>query len=136
MYLVTDGGNNKGKGDVIEATRKLVARGIRVFIFLVRQDRRLETQEETEGASEMQVMADSSGGALIKISSVQLAQSQRGQLNTLSHQIVNQAAEFYRLDVGMNPPGKPEHLKINLVNRDKAKNSTISYSHEIEACQH
>jgi len=137
IYLVTDGGNNEGNATRSDAARKLVARGIRVFVFLVESDLPFLTPEEIDGQSEIQGLAESTGGALIKISSAQLTQSQREPLRRLGRQVADEAAAFYRLDLGTSPPRKPTRVKAKIIDPERSRNiQTITYSHEILACGH
>jgi hypothetical protein len=134
IYLVTDGGNTSG-GTRAEAVRVLNARGIRVFIFLVEMNRGFPTEEEKLGPPEMEEMAQSTGGNLIKVSSAQLVPSQRGALDKLGRQIADQAAEFYRVEVNAAPLKKAERVKVKLVDRDREKNvQTVTYAREIAGC--
>lgn len=136
IYLVTDGGNNEGNATRSDAARKLIARGIRVFVFLVESDQPL-TPEESAGQAEIQGLAESTGGAFMKISPTQLTQSQREPLRRLGRQVVAEAAAFYRLDLDTSPPRKPRHVKAKIVDPERSRNiQAITYFREILACGH
>jgi hypothetical protein len=65
IFLVTDGGDNHSADLQKKAQEELLARGIRVFVFLV-EDKDFRTPEERNGPGSMWDVANATGGALVQ----------------------------------------------------------------------
>src|SRR5664279_5408884 len=67
IYLVTDGGDNHSSVDLRQLEDDLIARGVRVFVFLVSANTLYHTPEEREGPDNMADLARTTGGILISL---------------------------------------------------------------------
>jgi von Willebrand factor type A domain len=103
IYLVTDGGDNKSRISFAKLKEKLISLGIRTFVFLVVKGG-FQTQEEIEGVSEMETLAESTGGAMVRITSADIAGNGRARLDKLASQIAGQVSSVYR--VGLDIPNQ------------------------------
>jgi hypothetical protein len=132
IYIVTDGGDNKSRVSRQKLMRELISRGIRVFVFLVQQGSP-QTEEERSGASDMYGFAESTGGAVVRITSDDPAG--RKQLDDLAPKITAQVEGVYRLKLGISERKQSFRVKLEFVDRDR-KDSTrnIVYSKEIVPC--
>jgi hypothetical protein len=132
IYIVTDGGDNKSKISRAKLTEELISRGIRVFVFLV-QERPPLTEEERSGASDMYGFAESTGGTVVRITSVDVAGNK--QLDNLAPQIVAQVEGVYRLELGISEFKRASRVKVAFVDRDR-KHTTRNtvYSQQIVPC--
>lgn len=65
IFLVTDGGDNRSGELQKKARQELIARGLRVFVFLV-TSKDFKTPEEREGPTDMTELADATGGVVIQ----------------------------------------------------------------------
>jgi hypothetical protein len=134
IYLVTDGGDNKSLISPGKLRQELIVRGIRVFLFLVSSLNVFHTAEELDGASEIQRLAEFTGGDIVPISAAAIAGADRAQLEKLAPHIVSEVESVYRMELGISAPGKPARVKVSFTDRKRAKNGHIAYSHEIAPC--
>jgi hypothetical protein len=134
IYLVTDGGDNKSVISPGKLRQELIVRGIRVFLFLVSSLNVFHTAEELDGASEIQRLAEFTGGDIVPISAAAIAGADRAQLEKLAPHIVSEVESVYRMELGISAPGKPAHVKVSFTDRKRARNGHIAYSHEIAPC--
>jgi hypothetical protein len=134
IYVVTDGGDNKSKTSFAKLSQELISRGIRVFVFLVlRQE--LQSEEEITGASQMENLADSTGGDVVRLSSAEIAGNNRGQLDKLAPRIISQVEDVYRIELGIPAVERAARVKVSLIDRNRRKNTTnVAYSHQIAPC--
>jgi VWA domain containing CoxE-like protein len=132
IYIVTDGGDNNSRISRAKVTEELISRGIRAFVFLVQQ-RPPQTEEERSGALDMYGFAESTGGAVVRITSADVAGSE--QLDNLAPQIVAQVEGVYRLQLGISGVKRTSRVKVALIDRDR-KHSTRNtvYSQQIVSC--
>lgn len=131
---MTDGGDNNSRisrAKVVEEL-ELIGRGIRVFIFLVAQKAPL-TEEGRMGGQYMYGFAQSTGGAVIRMTFANVAE--RDQLDNLAPQIVAQVEGVYRLELGISAVKKTSRVKIVFIDSDR-KHSTRNpvYSQQIAPC--
>src|SRR5947209_4155016 len=132
IYIVTDGGDNKSRISRKRVMEELISRRIRAFVFLIQQRPPL-TEEEGRGASDMYGFAESTGGAVVQITSDDPAG--REQLDNLAPQIIAQVQGVYRLELGISEVKKNSRVKVQFVNRDR-KHTTrnLVYSQQIMPC--
>lgn len=134
IYLVTDGGDNRRRVSLPQLEEKLISRGIRALVFLVVKGG-FQTHEEAEGVSEVEALAESTGGAVVRISSADVAGSGRADLEKLVPRITDQVESVYRADLDIPNPKKVSHVKIGFVNQDRTKSvHNIAYSREVVPC--
>jgi hypothetical protein len=89
------------------------------------------------GASQMDAFAESTGGDVVRISSVEIAGNERARLDKLAPRIVGQVEGVYRLELGLSEVGRAAHVKVAFVERDRIRNTrNIAYSHQIVPCPH
>jgi hypothetical protein len=134
IYVVTDGGDNKSLISRGKLKQELIVRGIRVFLFLVLRPNEPQTIEEIDAASEMQDLADFTGGDIVPISAAAIAGADRAQLDKLAPHIVSEVESVYRMELGISAPAKTARVKVSFADRRRAKNGHIAYSHEIAPC--
>ena len=77
--------------------------------------------------------AESTGGAVVRITSVDVGR--REQLDHLAPQIVAQIEGVYRLELGISEVKKSSRVKVEFIDRER-KHSTrnIVYSQQIVPC--
>lgn len=134
IYVVTDGGDNKSRISQVKLSQELIVRGIRVFVFLVKRLNQPQSEEERIGASQMEDLAEFTGGDVVPISGVEIAGAYRAQLDKLAPHIVSEVENVYRAELGISAPGKAARVKVSFVDRNRAKNLHIAYSHETAPC--
>jgi hypothetical protein len=113
IYVVTDGGDNKSRISLPKLEGELISRGVRVFVFLVVRGGS-RTEEEMIGASQMDAFAESTGGDVVQISSVEIAGNERAQLDKLAPRILGQVEGVYRLELGLSEVGRAWLLKKSI----------------------
>src|SRR5664279_3856648 len=104
IYLVTDGRDNHSSVDLRQLEDELIARGVRVFVFLVVNiNVPFHTPEEREGPDDMADMANTTGGRLI---SLQWSRkwSSKPEAASLAKSISDQVASPYRLELQLASP--------------------------------
>jgi hypothetical protein len=132
IYVVTDGGDNKSRLSGKKVMEELVSRGIRAFVFLIQGHPAL-TEEEQSGASDMYGFAESTGGAVVRITSDD--PTGREQLDNLAPQIMAQVQGVYRLELGISEVKKQYRVKVEFVDRDRKHNTrNFVYSQQIAPC--
>jgi hypothetical protein len=133
IYLVTDGGNDSGIS-LHQLEKKVLSRGVRVFVFLVSFGGP-RTQEETLGAEQISSFAEFTGGRVVPISAAELTGSERTKLDELAPRIVSQVEGVYRVDLSIPQEEQAGRVKVSLANRDRAKNTgRVIYSHQVMPC--
>lgn len=132
IYIVTDGGDNNSRISRRKVIEELISRGVRAFVFLVQQGTP-QTEEERRGGLDMYGFAESTGGAVVRITSVDVGG--REQLDHLAPQIVAQIEGVYRLELGISEVKKSSRVKVEFIDRER-KHSTrnIVYSQQIVPC--
>ena len=134
IYVVTDGGENGSNTSLPQLRQELIRRGIRVFVFLVRRDER-PSEEQITGASQMEDLAEFTGGDVVRISSAEIAGASRAQLDKLVPSIIGQVENFYRVELGIPSGERAVPVKVSLVGRNEKKShSNVAYSHQIAPC--
>lgn len=132
IYIVTDGGDNKSRISRKKVMEELISRRIRAFVFLVQQRPPL-TEEERSGASDMDGFAESTDGAVVRITSDDAAG--REELDSLAPQIIAQVQGVYRLELGISEVKKICRVKVQVVDCDrKHNNRSLVYSQQITPC--
>jgi hypothetical protein len=132
IYLVTDGGDNHSSVDLRQLEDDLIARGVRVFVFLVSANTPYHTPEEREGPDNMADLARTTGGILI---SLQWSEEwfTKPEAASLAKSIRDQVESPYRARLQLTSPlSKPAKLSITLPHEPKAY--TIVYPRRIEPC--
>jgi hypothetical protein len=131
IYLVTDGGENRSPMNFGPFVRNLIARGIRVFVFLVVPPE-YKTVEERSGAQEMEDLATQTGGLLLRLPwSKEWVNN--GGASILGKQIREAAASPYQVQFHFpSPITKSSKLKIE--GSFDLKHDTVSYPRHLEPC--
>jgi|HubBroStandDraft_4_1064222.scaffolds.fasta_scaffold03052_3 hypothetical protein len=132
IFLVTDGGENHNNISLRHTVENLVARGIRVFVFLVVPLEPYKTPEEQNGPLEMEDLANLTGGALVKFpwSKERLSS---GEAAAAVKQIREQVASPYRVDFQLTSPLNKE-AKLKLEAPIDPKLYTFAYPRRMEPC--
>jgi len=130
IFLVTDGGNNHSVELQKRVQQELMARGIRVFVFLV-TDKDFKTQEEREAPDDMWEVANVTGGALVQADwSKQWVASDEAK--KMVQQIRTMVRWPYQLQFKLDQPlQKPGKLKITPPDK---RSLDLSYPHEVLPC--
>lgn len=133
IYLVTDGDDTQSKISLRKVNQDVISRGIRIFVFLVTNG--FHTEEEVAGVSQMEAIAESTGGTFVAVLPEEVSGKGRARLNTLAPQIISQVEGVYRLELATPPLGKSASVKVSSVNRTRpSKIANISYSHQTVSC--
>jgi hypothetical protein len=131
VYLVTDGGENRSTIKSQRLVNDLLARGIRVFVFLVVAGE-YKSPEEIEGPRNLEDLANLTGGLLYRppLSKEWLSSS---GVSTAITQFRQQVSSPYRVDFLLPSPfTKPAKLKLE-TSLDP-KHFTLAYPRRIEPC--
>jgi hypothetical protein len=131
IYIVTDGGDNNSRISRANVAKELISRGIRVFVFLVQQ-RPPVTEEEKSGASDMYGFAESTGGAVVRMTLADVAG--REQLDNLAPQIVAQVEGVYRLELGISEVKRTSQRRRRIDRDRKRSTRNTVYSQQIVPC--
>ncbi len=132
IFLVTDGGENHNNISLHHTVENLVARGIRVFVFLVVPSEPYKTAEEQAGPQEMEDLANLTGGALLKFPwSKEWLSSGEAAANI--KEIREQVASPYQVDFQLASPLNKE-AKLKLEAPIDPKLYTFSYPRRLEPC--
>jgi hypothetical protein len=134
IYVVTDGIDNKSTISHAKLRQELIARGIRVFAFVIRARPRSMAQEELIGVDRMENLAVSTGGDVMEISASDLAENSRARLNKLASHIAAEVESVYRVELGISTPASIAPTKVSFVDRGRTRNGYIAYSREIAPC--
>lgn len=131
IYVVTDGGDNRSSISLSRLEDKLVARGVRVFVFLVNAKPPFRTPEERQGLDDMEDLAQNTGGGLIALVSKEWFTQPEAALTAKS--IRDQVASPYRMELQLTSPlSKPAKLSVNFPREPRAY--TIVYPRRLEPC--
>lgn len=130
IFLVTDGGDNRSGELQKKARLELIARGIRVFVFLVVKT--YKTPEEREGPGDMFDLAKATGGTLVQAPwSKPWIESEEAK--TLLQQVRTMARWPYRLQFQLDRPlEKSAKLKISSARADRSLE--FGYPREVLPC--
>jgi Mg-chelatase subunit ChlD len=134
IYVVTDGDDNKSTISHTKLRRELIARGIRVFAFLVVWPGGSLNQEGVIGASRMEDLAEFTGGDVVRVSASDLAAQNRAKLNKSASHIVREVESVYRMELGISPVERAAGVRVSLVHKSAGKGGAVVYSHEIAPC--
>ena|ERR1019366_4836884 len=131
IYVVTDGGDNHSSIRLPKLEDELVARGVRVFVFLVFEQMRFLTPEEREGPTNMEELAQKTGGGLITLLSKEWFT--KPEATAMAKSITEQVAAPNRMELQLTSPlSKPAKLSVTLAREPKAY--TIVYPRRLEPC--
>jgi hypothetical protein len=109
---------------------ELIARGVRVFVFLVAHPGFL-TPEEREGPTNMEELAQKTGGGLVTLSSNEWFT--KPEAASMAKSIREQVAAPNRMELQLTSPlSKPAKLSVTLPREPKAY--TIVYPRLLEPC--
>jgi VWA domain containing CoxE-like protein len=132
IYLVTDGAENHSAVSSRHLVENLVARGIRVFVFLVVPSEPYKTPEEQNGPQEMEELANLTGGALLKFPWSKDWLSS-GEASATVRQIREHVASPYQVDFQLTSPLNKE-AKLKVEAPFDPKLYTLAYPRRLEPC--
>lgn len=132
IYLVTDGGENHSAMSLHRLIENLVARGIRVFVFLVVPKEPAKSQEELNAPHDMEDLANQTGGTVFRLPwSKEWLSS--GGASVAAKQIRNAVASPYQIDFQLAAPiNKAAKLKLEV--QADPKLFTVAYPRRLEPC--
>jgi hypothetical protein len=145
IFVITDGAENHSKGDSTQATRALLAKGIRLFAVEIPDPSflraRLASPKEGDPVERMLSVTDETGGFLITpfvgTSYVFVKKGMptelRNSLNLQYHLILN----FYRIDVTLSQPLRKQlkwKLSLTGVENSARKNYELKYPQSLLPC--
>jgi hypothetical protein len=134
IYVVTDAGDNKSRMSIAQLKQELTSRGIRIFAFVL-QHEGPQSEEENEGASELEDLANFTGGDVVQISSADIGAGHNGRLEQLAPRVVGEIENVYRVELGLAPGERVARVKVSLLGtRHKGSVGNFSYSHQITSC--
>jgi hypothetical protein len=137
IYIISDGGDNRGGGSASDIERELTDFGIRLFFFLI-PDKYASASEKRIDTPAWEEVVRRSGGSFSKAENIlidkeMMAKMQEGTLNLQS-----QISDFYLLRIdGMEGHLKSKEWSIEVVNTDghKRKDVTLSFPHRPAICR-
>ena len=131
VYLITDGGENHSAVSSRRLVEDLVARGVRVFVFLV-APKQYQTAEEREGPRAMDDLANLTGGFVYRpLLSKEWLNS--GEAAAAVKHIREQVALPYRIDFRLaSPLIRETKLKLEAVLDPKLY--SLAYPRRLEPC--
>lgn len=132
IYLVSDGGDNKSKISPTKLREKLVAHGIRVFVFLVPYEKLVSVEEE-EGVALMDKLAEFTGGYVIRIPWHEIRRNEQTWLARSATQISDQVQAMYEMELDMSGAVGSERVRVVFANRKRRKN-TFAYPRQLAPC--
>jgi hypothetical protein len=134
IYLVTDGEDNRGMTPFSALQQHLLARGIRVFLFLV-QTSAFDIEKQRHDSLILGI-AESSGGYVVPITWERIGENERRLLLRLAPQIVDQAEAVYRVQIEL-PKRVAEKGQVKIAFADSSRRARIryiGYSHYVVPC--
>ena len=130
IFVVTDGGDNHSSIRLPKLEDELIARGVRVFVFLVANQQFL-TPEEREGPTNMEELAQKTGGGLVTLLSKEWFT--KPEAAAMAKSIREQVAAPNRMELQLTSPlSKPAKLSVTFPRERKAY--TIVYPRLLEPC--
>jgi len=136
IYIISDGGENASKIHRGDLENKLLARGIRLFAFILQPKAPFATPEEALGTNLLSELTQVSGGTVVDEDSA-AALDDRPKLSTILHRGYDQIAHFYDLQLSVPDRwAKKERLRLDVVDQDgkKRKDVTVSYPQYLLPC--
>jgi hypothetical protein len=136
IYIISDGGENASKVHRSDVESKLLARGIRLFAFILQPKAPFATPEEALGPNLLSELTQVTGGAVIDEDSA-AALDARPKLSALLHRGYDQMAHFYDLQLAIPDRWtKKERLRLEVVDEDgkKRKDLGLSYPQYLLPC--
>jgi hypothetical protein len=130
IYLVTDGGEDNSKMSFHLLVENLVARGIRVFVFLVVKE--YKTSVEREGANAMEDIANLTGGFLFRFP-FSGKWVTTGEAAAAVKQVREQVASPYRLNFQLATPLRKE-AKLKVETLLDPNHFILGYPRRLEPC--
>lgn len=132
IYLVTDGVDNRSNIPIRKLKEELIARGIRVFVFLVPIEGYVPAKEEA-AQSQFIDIAEYTGGYLVQVPWDQIgADKQKGI--ALAAEISNQVQSMYQATLALRSQGESKgKVKID-VSRRKPGKETLVYPRQLAPC--
>jgi hypothetical protein len=131
IYLVTDGGENHSRMNFGPFVENLVARGVRIFVFLV-VPREPKTPEEINGPQEMEDLATQTGGLLLRLPWSKDWVS-GGGASALAKRVREAAASPYEVQFQL-PGAITKSSKLKIEGPFDLKHETVSYPRRLEPC--
>lgn len=133
IYLVTDGGDNKSKISLPKLEEELIARGVRLFVFLVDRDGPL-TEANMNGPPLMDSLAEATGGSVVRITSAEIRENER--VAKLAPQVIGQVESVYKIELAISGPAdKATPVKLAFVGPSRSNHaSSIAYQRQIVPC--
>ena len=145
IYVITDGQDNASRTDLKKARRIMIARGVRLFVFLMRSQ--LLDADDKVHVDDFEGLAPQTGGMLISYASRQHSiagaseewhDGRTRDLLTSSARIVDQEIwNYYLLRVELSVPLSKEHewrLALLDKNGQKRKDVELAYPRESLRC--
>jgi Mg-chelatase subunit ChlD len=132
IYLITDGGDNHSATDSRRLIENLIARGIRVFAFLINNKEPFKTPEELEGRQVIEDLASLTGGALLTLPWSQEWIS-TGEAATAARQLREEVASPYQIDFQLQAP-LSKSAKLKLESPNDPKRYSLAYPRRLEPC--
>jgi len=133
IYLVSDGGENKSEVSLRKLREKLVAHGVRVFVFLVPHEE-IVTREEEAGEAMTEELAQFTGGVVIRIPWGESERNRQTWLVKSAAEIGDEARAMYQMELGISDEvGSAGQVRVVFVNRKRDKN-TLAYPRQLVPC--
>jgi hypothetical protein len=133
IFLVSDGGDDKSKVSSTKLREKLIAHGVRVFVFLVPTG--LATPEEIEDQSQIDSLAEFTGGYAIRIPWSEIRGNEQGWLVKAATRISDQVQAVYQMELDASGAvvGSARRMKVAFANRKRDK-KTLAYPRQLTPC--
>lgn len=138
VYIVTDGLENSSKAHKRDVEAKFLARGIRLFAFVLYDQYMGLPLNPDEGPALLSDLAEATGGLVVD-ADAERSSNARERLKTELNLAYNQMAQFYALQLSI--PGrwaKKQRLRLEIVDQDgkKRKDVNVSYPQYLLPCPH
>jgi hypothetical protein len=130
IFLVSDGGDNMSKVSSKKLRGKLVAHGVRLFVFLVPTHL---THEEDR--SQMDSLAEFTGGYAVRIPWREIRGNEQTWLVKSATRISDQVQAVYQMELGISEAvmGSAGQVKVAFANRKRDK-KTLAYPRQLAPC--
>jgi hypothetical protein len=133
IYLVSDGGENKSEVSLRKLRGKLVAHGVRVFVFLVPREG-IASQEEEAGEAMTEDLAQFTGGLVIRIPWTESERNRQIWMMKSAADIGDQARAMYQMELDISDQaGSVGQLRVLFADRKRDKN-TLEYPRQLPSC--
>jgi|HubBroStandDraft_5_1064220.scaffolds.fasta_scaffold37927_1 Mg-chelatase subunit ChlD len=126
VYIITDGFENSSKAHKRDVENKFLARGIRLFAFVLYDEHEGLPANPDESPALLSELAEVTGGLVVD-ADTERSPNALERLKAELHIAYDQMAHFYNLQLAIPSPwAKKEHLQIEVIDEHGKRRSGIS----------